>query len=106
MSMDNYNIKYNNKKGTLNIVFSGQLTIYNIEKIVESLKSNLKKYKFVNILTEGVENIDLSFVQLLYSIMKSGKKDGYEVNLSINIPDDLKILLNNAGFSGVIFNNK
>ena len=106
MSMDNYNIKYNNKKGALNIVFSGQLTINNIDKIAESLKSNIKKIKSVNITTENVENIDLTFVQILYSIMKNGKNNGFEVYTSINVPDDLKLLLTNAGFSGVISNIK
>ena len=104
--MENYNIKYNNKKGALSIVFSGQLTINNIDKIAESLKSNIKKIKSVDITTENVENIDLTFVQILYSIMKSGKNDGFEVLASINVPDDLKLLLTNAGFSGVISNIK
>jgi len=104
MSMDNYNIKYNNKKGALSIVFSGQLTINNIDKIAESLKSNLKKIKSVNISTDNVENIDLTFIQLLHSIIKSGKETGFEVNTSVNVPNDLKLLLTNAGFAGVTHN--
>ena len=105
--MDNYAIKYKNKKGSLNIIFSGQLTINNVDKIFDSLKSNIKNnIKSMNILTEKVENIDLTFIQLIYSIIASSKKNGFEVSTSIIVPEDLKLLIINAGFSGILSDNK
>ena len=104
--MENYNIKYKNKKGLLDIIFSGQLTINNIDKITDSLRSNIKKPKSVNILSENVGNIDLTFIQLIYSIIKSGKGEGFKASSSIYIPEDLKLLLTNAGFSDIISDKK
>ncbi|MDR2929100.1 MAG: STAS domain-containing protein [Cytophagaceae bacterium] len=103
--MRNYSVKYSNKKGNLNVVFGGQLTISNIEKITEELNANRKKHKSIDISTENVENIDVTFVQLLYALKLSGQKEGFDVSISISVPDDLKSLLTNAGFSGIICKN-
>ena len=100
--METFKVKYSNKKDLNEAVFSGQLTINNIDKIKEDLKKHLKINKSLNLITKDVENMDLTFVQLILSLIKSGKKGGYEVNTSIDIPNDTRLLLANAGFSGLI----
>jgi ABC-type transporter Mla MlaB component len=104
--MDTYNITYNTKKDLSEIEFSGHLTINNIEKIISEIKTNFKAGKTVSITTKDVENIDLTFIQMLYSLVKSGKNDRYDVNTHISVPDDLKQLLTNAGFCSLITENK
>jgi len=104
--METFKVKYSNKKGLNEVVFSGQLTINNIDKIKEDLKKHLKFNKSINIITKDVENMDLTFVQLILSLIKSGKKGEFEVNTSIDVPDDIKLLLTNAGFSGFFSVNK
>ncbi|HBG86894.1 MAG TPA: hypothetical protein DDW62_05025, partial [Marinilabiliaceae bacterium] len=66
---ENFNIEYKSNKGELDIILSGQLTIVSIKKITESVKTQLNnKPKKVSITVNDVENIDLTFVQLLQSI--------------------------------------
>lgn len=72
---DNFNIEYKQTDGVLNIEFSGQLTIVSIKKVTESVKSQLSnKPEKVVILADNVENIDITFIQLLKAIKNSGSK--------------------------------
>ena len=88
---ENFNIEYKSNKGELDIILSGQLTIVSIKKITESVKAQLNnKPKKVSITVNDVENIDLTFVQLLQSIKNSGVKNGFEVEVSLKLPEDLR----------------
>ncbi len=99
---ENFNIDYKKNNGELAIVFSGQLTISSIKKMTESLKANIDNPKKVAISTKDVENLDLTFIQLIQSVKNSGKKNGYEVSVSMKLPDDLSSLLVNAGFGSLL----
>jgi ABC-type transporter Mla MlaB component len=104
---ENFNIEYKSNKGELDIILSGQLTIVSIKKITESVKTQLNnKPKKVSITVNDVENIDLTFVQLLQSIKNSGVKNGFEVEVSLKLPDDLSSLIKNAGFGSFLNANK
>lgn len=104
---ENFNIEYKSNKGELDIILSGQLTIVSIKKITESVKAQLNnKPKKVSITVNDVENIDLTFVQLLQSIKNSGVKNGFEVEVSLKLPDDLSSLIKNAGFGSFLNANK
>lgn len=104
---ENFNIEYKSNKGELDIILSGQLTIVSIKKITESVKTQLNnKAKKVSITVNDVENIDLTFVQLLQSIKNSGVKNGFEVEVSLKLPDDLSSLIKNAGFGSFLNANK
>ena len=104
---ENFNIEYKSNKGELDIILSGQLTIVSIKKITESVKTQLNnKPKKVSITVNDVENIDLTFVQLLQSIKNSGVKNGFEVEVSLKLPEDLSSLIKNAGFGSFLNANK
>jgi ABC-type transporter Mla MlaB component len=99
---ENFNIDYKKNNGELTIVFSGQLTISSVKKITESLKANIENPEKVLISVKDVENLDLTFVQLIQSIKNSGKKNGYEVSVSMKLPEDLSSLLVNGGFGNLL----
>ena len=104
---ENFNIEYKSNQGELDIILSGQLTIVSIKKITESVKAQLNnKPKKVSITVNDVENIDLTFVQLLQSIKNSGVKNGFEVEVSLKLPEDLSSLIKNAGFGSFLNANK
>jgi anti-anti-sigma regulatory factor len=102
---ENFNSDYKENKDLLEITFSGQLTINNIKKINESVKSHLRSPGAVSIHVKDVDNIDLTFIQLLQAIKNSGKKKGFSVQTGMELPNDLKALLINAGFGKMINNN-
>ncbi len=99
---DNFDVKFNQKKDELIINCSGQLTINSIEKISEKIKDQIKEVSKVSIDVKEVDNIDLTFIQLIYSIKNSGKKNGYQVAISMELPEDLKSLIINAGFGKLL----
>ncbi|TCO10932.1 STAS domain-containing protein [Natronoflexus pectinivorans] len=99
---ENFNVDFKENNGQLDIALSGQLTINSIKKITEEIKSHIKNPKSVSVFVNDVDNIDLTFIQLLQSIKNSGKKNGYEVSFSMKLPEDLSALLKNAGFSNYI----
>ncbi len=89
-------------KGEIDITLSGQLTINSIVKILAEMKELLKNASNVNIHVKEVENIDLTFIQLLFAIKNSGKKENYKINVNMELPDELNLLVNNAGFHSVL----
>lgn len=100
---DNFNIEYKQTDGVLNIEYSGQLTIVSIKKVTESVKSQLSnKPEKVVILADNVENIDITFIQLLKAIKNSGSKNGFDVTYSLRLSDDLSSLVRNAGFEKLL----
>ena len=102
---ENFNIDYKRNNNELNMTFTGQLTINSIKKITESVKSQIADQAVINITVKDVDNIDLTFIQLLHSIKNSGKKKGFGVNLSMTLPEDLKSLIINAGFGNLLTQN-
>jgi len=99
---ENFNVDFNENKNQLDVVLSGQLTINSISKITENIKSHLKNPAVVNIKVKEADNIDLTFIQLLKAIENTGKKKGFEVNISISATEDISSLLTNAGFAGYL----
>ena len=102
--MEEFLIKYNNKKEQLAIEISGQLTINNIVKIIENLKENFSFNKSFKILIKDVKNMDLTFIQLIYSLISSSIKNSYNVTVSMELPDDIRQLLKSSGFNGLVTN--
>ncbi|MDG5799403.1 hypothetical protein QA597_03405 [Marinilabiliaceae bacterium ANBcel2] len=103
---DNYNIDYKEEGNILNMKFSGQLTINSIDKITESVKNHINDPEKINIMVADAENIDLTFLQLIHSIINQGGKKGYEVETKMDVSEDLKSLIINAGFGKLLNQNK
>jgi ABC-type transporter Mla MlaB component len=102
---NSYKVVHTKRDGGIDLVFSGQLTINNIEKITAEIKTILEKPTAINIQVKEVENMDLTFVQLIYSIINSGKKDNFKVTLSLSLSEELKSLVANAGFDSFLTEN-
>ena len=73
------------------IKFNDELTIYTIETISESVIKGIKNYKEIEIDLSEVKSIDLTFIQLIDSIRKSGKKVYINAKLS---PENLTLFGN------------
>lgn len=99
---ENFNVDFKENKSQLDMIFSGQLTINSIAKITENVKAHMKKPSIVNIKVKDADNIDLTFIQLIKAIENSGRKKGFEVNVSISVSEDISSLLANAGFAGYL----
>ncbi len=100
----NIQIKPSKKKGEnlVNIVLENELTIFSVESMKDMIIEAVMKYDQIGFALKNVNNIDLTFIQLLYSIKKSAKKLNKKVSFDIELSDDMKSLLNNSDLSKVL----
>ncbi len=82
----------------LNIEFSGELNISNTPAFRDLLIQKLKNKTGINITTNGVESLDLSFYQLLLSIKKTFQEKEKPINIHLKLPAENEELLRQAGF--------
>lgn len=97
----NYKVSLKKENDKLEIIFSGQLIIYNIDKIIAETKDEILKAKSISINVKDVENLDLTFIQFLYSVKLSAKRNNIDFNIDIKLPEELSLLVKNAGFINI-----
>lgn len=97
----NYKVNIKKDNETTSITFSGQLTISNIEKIVSETKEEILSAEVIHIIIKDVENLDLTFVQYVCSIKQTAKKAKRTFNMESELPDELSLLVKNAGFKDI-----
>jgi anti-anti-sigma factor len=84
------------------ILIEGDFSIAYAEKVKEKLQDVLEQYDKIEVKIQNLENIDLSAIQLLISLRKSMPADKFKLTLILR--DDLKPLLEHAGFKDIILN--
>jgi len=80
------------------IVMEGELLLHNVEEARLILLAAYEQYTNFNILITNVLNIDLSFIQLIYSFHKSCSSTEKLVSYRFELPAELKSLIESAGF--------
>ena len=100
----NIEIRENKKaKGkSVDVIFKEELTIYFIEKIKEDFIKTFTKYDNIKIILKDVINIDLSFLQFIYSLQKSAKKNNKTLSFDIKISKEIQLLINNSGLEKIL----
>jgi len=86
------------------IFLAGNLGISNLEKIVEKFKELEKDYDEIEINLNDVSVMDLATIQLLLSMKKSCLKHKKKINFNIDLPNDIKTLIETTGFATIIKN--
>jgi len=87
------------KKGEskVNITFRNELTIFSIEDIKDKVVNAVTTNDQIDFVLKDVKNMDLSFIQLIYSIKLTAKKYNKKVSFNISLSDDLMNLFINSG---------
>jgi anti-anti-sigma regulatory factor len=70
-----------------------------VSDLVDEIRKKVKFKKKIEIKVEKITNFDVSSIQLLYSLKKSALNNNVEISFSVDIPDDIKHLLEYAGFN-------
>ncbi|MCX6271080.1 MAG: STAS domain-containing protein [Bacteroidetes bacterium] len=94
--MQKVEINFDEKKTSPDEVIirmAGQLDINQSELIRERLLPALKRYKVIHLEGQSIEQIDLSFLQILHSFLISCKQLGIKVSYHFHVNDELKALL-------------
>ncbi len=106
MSKKNKNIKITQKnKETVVLDFSDNLTIDEAISIKESLSETMGKGENILIKGKKINNIDLTFVQLLKSFERTCIKEGKNISIDLELPEEIQALLTNSGIQLLKTNN-
>jgi anti-anti-sigma regulatory factor len=84
------------------VVMEGELTLRHASAIRGALLKALHEYSVLRISVRHVTSIDLSCIQLLYSMMHTSAAMKKQVHLNFHLPTDLESLLIKAGFESFI----
>ncbi|MFT3741014.1 MAG: hypothetical protein QM786_19870 [Breznakibacter sp.] len=99
-----FSIIHNRGANTNTLDISGSLVINYIEKIYDALSNDIDLTKNLNIRVKDVESIDITFIQVLFSLKKEFDDLGLTLNISLGLNDDSWSLLQNAGFKNQFIN--
>ncbi len=87
------------------ITLEEDLSINNTENNqIETIKKTVNENNNIRIVLKNVEDIDLTVIQLLYSIKKTCEKEDKKLEFDIKLPQKLDTLLKNTGFDKQIIN--
>ena len=81
---------------TATLTWSGSLTINRIVELKEQCEEQLREDAPLVFAFENVDEIDLSFLQLLYNALQAADEAGKQVSF-LNYPDSLETMIKEAG---------
>ena len=84
------------------MVVEKELTIYTVLEIKENFLEAIDHFDALDIQIKNVENIDLSFIQLIESLRKTAEEYDKQISISAELIDETKALVNNAGFDPIL----
>jgi len=79
-----------------------ELTIYTVLEIKEHFMEALNEFNEIDVRIQNVENLDLSFIQLIESLRKTAEEYDKKVTISAELNDETSTLVDNAGFDPVL----
>ncbi len=100
MNKNKFDIKSRKEKGSKiqTIILEGDLSFKNavlIKKKMDTLKITGDTIRFQLL---NVDNIDITFIQMIFSLVNPLKNKGKEIEFISELPEDMKKVLINAGF--------
>ncbi len=97
--MDNpFSISTQHSDTGIELKVSGDLIINHIEKIKSSLDETINLDQNINLILDNPSSIDITFIQLIISLMKTSQENDNEFTFSGNFSDEINGLIANAGF--------
>ncbi len=100
----NIQIKPSKKKGEkkVSIVLKNELTIFSIEQLQSKIIDTVKKYDEIEFNLNEVSNMDLTFIQLFFSVKITADSQKKKVRFNENLSDDIKTLFINSDLYKVL----
>ncbi len=83
------------------ISFSGNLDIRNSNDLKKKMLEYKPQKEKLKIVLENTDNIDLSFMQLLFAFLKKLKQEGKELEFSQNLDKEYEKIVKESGFFDV-----
>jgi MFS superfamily sulfate permease-like transporter len=84
------------------LIIQGDLTLDNVSKLRDFLLENLERYERFVVKVSNAENFDLGALQVLKRFLWDAQLNKKEVEFSIKLLEEHKVLLSRAGFDSFI----
>ena len=81
------------------LVLEGELTLEHVRQLHEELRSSMENVRKLDVDISGVVEADLSFLQLLCSAHRTAVKTGKTLNFVKDIPESVRQVMENNGYS-------
>jgi anti-anti-sigma regulatory factor len=88
-------------KNSTRVTFSGDLSVAGAADLQQQLLKTSWETAGVKIIVENVENMDLSFLQLLFAWSKTLKSSGKNLNFDFRLGDEFQRIVEESGFGEV-----
>lgn len=88
----------NNTGKVEKLTLQGRLTIENTQKIYDQVKTSFNNLDYLKIYLSETSEIDLAFLQILYSLLAKAHRLGKKISVFINDPEVIWNLIVEAGF--------
>ncbi|UBM61862.1 STAS domain-containing protein [Candidatus Sulfidibacterium hydrothermale] len=85
-------------KNTIQIVFSDDLSVAKASEMHEQLRKFAWEAPTISILTKEVKNMDLSFLQLLFSFAREMKNSGKKLIFDFQFEEEMERIFEESGF--------
>ncbi len=83
------------------LLFSGDLDVAHATELQQQLLSAASRVLFVDVKVADVENMDLSFLQLLFAWAQSVKQTGKNLTFDFQLEQELERIFDESGFRQV-----
>ncbi len=95
-----------NDETEVHIHLPDDLSLENAQALKEKMESLIDKYSHFVFKVENANNVELVFLQLLYSIYRTCEEKKKEVEYHIDLNKDALTLLTNSGFENTLLFSK
>jgi ABC-type transporter Mla MlaB component len=94
-------IQPNNKNDmkSATVFLEGNLLLSNASEVKNEISYAVSKFEHLELVLKNIENIDLSFIQLLYAFRKASLQLDRTISIDLELPADIKALIDNSGFN-------
>ncbi len=89
-------------KAKATIVLGGDLTINTAQELSVQLATIIGEHESFHFKISAVENLDLSFLQVIHSFAVSAKEMGKRVSISASLSREIELLIKNGGLSQIL----
>jgi len=89
------------KQDKLSLLFSGDLSVASASEHQQQLLKAASKISYVHVKVANVENMDLSFLQLLFAWAQSMKRSGKNLTFDFLLGQEFERIFDESGFRQV-----
>jgi len=106
MENKSFTVKKTKKGGKRNatVIITEEISLNNAAQFKEKMQKLIAENEVISVDMKNIHAIDLPGIQLLYSALKTGKKQQKEIKVDLQVTGELEAIIEHAGFTGYFEN--